>query len=53
MASWNHLAAMLRRPCDSLSKVAQAGPKARKTCSSQVDNKSADGKEGEKAFLTK
>ena len=51
MAFWNHLAAMLRRPCDSLSKVAQAGPKARKTCSFQVDNKSAHGREGEKAFL--
>jgi hypothetical protein len=51
MAFWNRLAAMLRRPCDSLSKVLPAGPKARKTCSFRVDNKSAQGREGEKAFL--
>jgi hypothetical protein len=46
-----HLAVMLRRPCDSLSKVPQAGPEARKTCSFQVDNKSAHGRKGEEAFL--
>ncbi len=41
MAFWNHLAAMLRRPCDSLSKVAEAGPQGAKNLSFQVDNKSA------------
>jgi hypothetical protein len=30
MAFWNHLAAMPRRPCDSLSKVAQAAPRHEK-----------------------
>jgi hypothetical protein len=51
MAFWNRWAAMLRRRCDSLSKVPQAVPNARKTCSFQVDNKSAHRREGEKAFL--
>jgi hypothetical protein len=50
MAFWNRLAAMLRPPCDSLSKMAQAGLKARKTCSSKLDNKSAHEREGEKEF---
>jgi hypothetical protein len=50
MAFWNHLAVMLRRPYNSLSKVPQGGRKARKTCSFEVDNKSAHRKEGEKVF---
>jgi len=51
MASWEHLAAMLPRSPSPLSKVSQAGPKARKTCMFQVDNKSAHGSEREKGLF--
>jgi len=51
MASWEHLAAMLRRSPSPLSKVSQAGPKARKTSMFQVDNKSAHGSEREEELF--
>jgi hypothetical protein len=46
MAFRNHLSAMRRQRSDSLSKVPQAKPKARKLCSFHVDNMPAYGKEG-------
>jgi hypothetical protein len=51
MASWEHLAAMLPRSPSPLSKVFQAGPKARKTRCFQVDNKSVHGSEREKGLF--
>ena len=51
MASWEHLAAMLRRSPSPLSKVSQAGPRARKTSFSHVDSKSVLGRERGKQFF--
>jgi hypothetical protein len=51
MACWEHLAAMLPRSPSPLSKVSQAGPRARKTLRFQVDNKSERGSKREKGFL--
>ena len=51
MASREHLAAMLSRSPSPLSKVSQAGPKARKAHWFQVDNKSTHGTEREEGLL--
>jgi hypothetical protein len=51
MASWEHMAAMLRRFPSPLSKVSQAWTRARKTSMFQVDNKSAHRSERERGFF--
>jgi hypothetical protein len=51
MASWEHMVAMLPRSPSPLSRVSQAGPRARKTSMLQVDNKSAHGSEREEELF--
>jgi hypothetical protein len=51
MACWEHLAAMLPRSPNSLSKVSQAGRKAWKTSWFQMDIKSAHGGQREKGLF--
>jgi len=51
MACWEHLAAMLPRSPNSLSKVSQAGRKAWKNSWFQMDNKSVHGWQRERGLF--
>jgi hypothetical protein len=51
MASWEDLDAMLPRSANPLSKVPQAGRKARKASWFQMNNKSVNRRQREKEFL--
>jgi len=50
MACWEHLAAVLPRSPNPLSKVSQAGRKAWKTSWFQMNNKSTHGRQREKGL---